>query len=78
MKKKIRKIRIIFYKKERQIIIIKKKTIEKWNLRAKILSLDEFKKKDLAKSVRFKKKKLTRSRRAKTDYNNVEREQKEE
>ena len=76
--KKIRKIRIIFYKKERQIIIIKKKTIEKWNLRAKILSLDEFKKKDLAKSVRFKKKKLTRSRRAKTDYNNVEREQKEE
>jgi hypothetical protein len=58
--KRISALKIVIFKKDRNITIIKKKTIEKWNLRAKILSLEGFKKnkkKDLAKSMRIKKKK---------------------
>jgi len=58
--KRISALKIIFFKKDRHITIIKKQTIEKWNLRAKLMSLEGFKKgkkKDLTKSVRIKKKK---------------------
>ena len=58
--KRISALKIIFFKKDRNITIIKKKTIEKWNLRAKIMSLQGLKKgkkRDLAKSMRVKKKK---------------------
>jgi hypothetical protein len=53
-------LKIIIFKKDRHITIIKKKTIEKWNLRAKLMSLagiKKGKKRDLAKSMRIKKKK---------------------
>ena len=52
-------MKVIFFKKDRQITLVKRKTFEKWNLRAKIMSLDSIKKKQknsMAKSVRFKKK----------------------
>ena len=58
--KRISALKIVIFKKDRNITIIKKKTVEKWNLRAKILSLEGFKKnkkKDMAKSMRIKKKK---------------------
>ena len=67
--KRISALKIVIFKKDRNITIIKKKTIEKWNLRAKILSLEGFKKnkkKDLAKSMRIKKKK---SKTTKSDLN---------
>ena len=57
--KKLKSLKIIFYKKDRQITLIKRQTIEKWNLRAKIISLDSMKKNqrsNMAKSIRFKKK----------------------
>jgi hypothetical protein len=60
LKQKItQSLKIIFYKKDRQITLIKRQTIEKWNLRAKIMSLDSMKKKQkfaMTKSIRFKKK----------------------
>ena len=67
--KRISALKIVIFKKDRNITIIKKKTIEKWNLRAKLLSLAGFKKnkkKDLAKSMRIKKKK------SKTTKSNLE------
>jgi len=63
--KRISALKIIFFKKDRNITIIKKKTIEKWNLRAKLMSLESLKKgkkRDLAKSTRIKKKKLKSSK----------------
>lgn len=57
--KRISALKVIFFKKDRQITLVKRKTFEKWNLRAKIMSLDSIKKKQknsMAKSVRFKKK----------------------
>ena len=50
-------LNIIFYRKDRQLTIVKRKTIEKWNLRAKIFSLDGIREKYISKSVRLKKKK---------------------
>ena len=55
----IKSLKIIFYKKDRHITLIQRQTIEKWNLRAKIMSLDCMKKNqkfNMAKSIRFKKK----------------------
>ena len=57
--KRISSLKIIFFKKDRQITLVKRQTIEKWNLRAKIMSLDSIKKNqkfNMTKSVRFKKK----------------------
>ena len=50
-------LNIIFYRKDRQLTIVKRKTLEKWNLRAKIFSLDGIREKYISKSVRLKKKK---------------------
>jgi hypothetical protein len=60
--KRISSLKVIFFKKDRQITLVKRQTIEKWNLRAKIMSLDSLKKNQktsMAKSVRFKKKSKT-------------------
>jgi len=60
--KRINSLKIIFFKKDRHITLIKRKTFEKWNLRAKIMSLDSIKKNrknKMGKSVRFKKKTKT-------------------
>lgn len=57
--KRISSLKVIFFKKDRQITLVKRKTIEKWNLRAKIMSLDTLKKnqkRSMAKSIRVKKK----------------------
>ena len=42
--KRINKLKSIFYKKDRKIIIFKKNNLQKWNLRAKIISLGPKKK----------------------------------
>ena len=62
--KKIEALKNIFYKTDRQYIIIKKKIFEKWNLRAKILSLSTIKN-NLHKSDVKKKKKLKKSTKSK-------------
>ena len=70
-KKRIEILKSIFYKKDRHIILIEKKTFEKWNLRAKIFSLAsiaENGKREMAKSVRFKKKKINKNNRTKSEY----------
>jgi hypothetical protein len=57
--KKLNSLRAIIFKKDRQLTLAKRKTIEKWNLRAKIMSLDSLNKNqkyNKLKSVRFKKK----------------------
>ena len=57
--KRLSALRIIFFKKDRQLTLAIRKTIEKWNLRAKIMSLDSLNKNqkyNKLKSVRFKKK----------------------
>ena len=67
----------IFYKTDRQYTIIKKKTIEKWNLRAKILSLAKISKNDLKRSERKKKrlKKNCRSKTAKIEDHEIKNEE---
>ena len=63
--KRISALKVIIFKKDRHITIIKKKTLEKLNLRAKLMSLESLKKdkkRDLAKSTRIKKKKLKSSK----------------
>jgi hypothetical protein len=70
-KKRIEILKSIFHKKDRQITFVKRKTFEKWNLRAKIFSLVSITKNDkreMAKSVRFKKKKISKNNRTKTEY----------
>ena len=61
LQKRVAALKNIFYKTDRQYIIIKKNVLEKWNLRAKLLSLP--KTDSLKKSVR--KKKLKKSTRKK-------------
>ena len=68
-KKKIELLKNIFYKTDRQYAIIKKKVIEKWNLRAKILSLSTIKT-NLKKSDAKKKKKLKKSTKSKKENKN--------
>ena len=69
-KKRIDALKTIFYKTDRQYTLIKRKTIEKWNLRAKILSLSKFSTSELKKSETKKKKKLKKSCRTKKEKNN--------
>ena len=69
--KRIEILKSIFHKKDRQITLVKRKTFEKWNLRAKIFSLASINKNDkreMAKSVRFKKKKISKNNRTKSEY----------
>ena len=71
----------IFYKTDRQYAIIKKKVFEKWNLRAKILSLSTIKnslKKSDAGKKKKKLKKSTKSKKENKNENEVENELKEE
>ena len=80
-KKRIEILKSIFYKKDRQIALVEKKTFEKWNLRAKIFSLASITKNDkreLAKSVRFKKKKISKNNRTKSEYKRDNNNDKEE
>jgi hypothetical protein len=53
LQKRVAALKNIFYKTDRQYIIIKKNVLEKWNLRAKLLSLP--KTDSLKKSMRKKK-----------------------
>ena len=71
----------IFYKTDRQYAIVKKKVFEKWNLRAKILSLSTIKnslKKSDAGKKKKKLKKSTKSKKENKNENEVENELKEE
>ena len=70
----------VFYKLDRQYMVIKKKVFENWNLRAKILSLSKISKDDLKKSQRKKKlKKSTRKKKIKdSQIDKKEEEEKEE
>jgi len=84
-KKRIEILKSIFYKKDRQITLIQRKTFEKWNLRAKLFSLADITKsgkREIAKSVRFKKKKITKNNRTKSEYkrdnNNNNKEEEDE
>ena len=78
--KRIEVLKNIFYKTDRQYAIIKKKIFEKWNLRAKILSLskikDSLKKSDVKKKKKLKK--STKSKRENKNGNELENEVKEE
>ena len=70
-KKRIEILKSIFHKKDRQITLVKRKTFEKWNLRAKffsLISITKNGKRELAKSVRFKKKKISKNDRTKSEY----------
>ena len=73
LKKRIELLNTLFYKLDRQNMIVKKKIFEKWNLRAKILSLTKINAPDLKKST--KKKKL---RNRKKESKNIENEKKNE
>jgi len=67
-KKRIEALKSIFYKTDRQITLIKRKIIEKWNLRAKIMSISKISSKiNLRKSETKKKKKLKKSCRVKKE-----------
>ena len=68
-KKRIELLKNIFYKTDRQYAIIKRKVIETWNLRAKILSLSTIKN-SLKKSDAKKKKKLKKSTKSKKENKN--------
>ena len=79
--KRIEALKNIFYKTDRQYAIIKKKVFEKWNLRAKILSLSTIKnslKKSDAGKKKKKLKKSTKSKKENKNENEVENELKEE
>ena len=76
-KQKIEILKTIFYKLDRQYMLYKRKIFEKWNLRAKILSLSKISKNDLKKSQNKKKKKLKKSVRTKKDNQNETEEKKE-
>ena len=68
-KRRMDALKTVFYKTDRQYTLIKRKTIEKWNLRAKILSLSKFTTSELKKSETKKKKKLKKSCRTKKEKN---------
>ena len=79
--KRTEALKNIFYKTDRQYAIIKKKVFEKWNLRAKILSLSTIKnslKKSDAGKKKKKLKKSTKSKKENKNENEVENELKEE
>ena len=60
----------IFYKTDRQITLIKRKIIEKWNLRAKIMSLSKISSEINLRKSEKKKKKLKKSCRVKKEKEN--------
>ena len=70
---RIEKLKVLFYKLDRHNMLTKKKIFEKWNLRAKILSLTKISSADIKKST--KKKKL---RNRKKESKNIENEKKNE
>jgi len=76
--KRIEALKIIIFKKDRQIAIVKRKTLEKWNLRAKIFSIEGIRSREVFRSVRFKKRKFTKSIRSKTQGKLKKKEEKEE
>ena len=67
-KKRIEALQTIFYKTDRQYMLIKRRIVETWNLRAKIMSLPQVGA-PLKKSVR--KKKLKKSHRKKESNKNM-------
>ena len=69
-KKRIEAMKSIFYKTDRQITLIKRKIIEKWNLRAKIMSLSKISSEINLRKSEKKKKKLKKSCRVKKEKEN--------
>jgi hypothetical protein len=74
--KKISALKNIFYKTDRQYMVIKKKTFEKWNLRAKILSLALLPH-NISKN-KIKKKKIKKKKEIKESQENKEKKEEEE
>ena len=73
---KISALKNIFYKTDRQYMVIKKKTFEKWNLRAKILSLALLPH-NISKN-KIKKKKIKKKKEIKESQENKEKKEEEE